>query len=177
MVTKATPVTEAEKDEPNVQGVLINVPGVDGPIRGYVRVEQVDDLTGKPTEGIETVRLMVPLKVEKRAESPSDKTETIEYEEFEIDLSPASFDRLTNVLEPFKAKARAVERKPVTTSSTAKRSVSKSSNPARTLWTQRARTWLEANRPKTGVKTTDRGRLKEDHQELYLAFNPDDPRP
>lgn len=189
MATKATPVTEAEKDEPNVQAHEIDIPGV-GPVMTYLRVEQVDDLTGKAEEGIETIQLTVPVRVkveviDRDAEGDPIKNgdgtdkittdEVTQYDDLEIDLSSASLAKLMKALEPFRVKAREV---PKTYSAPAPtRSVSKSSNPERTEWTRRARVWLERNRKELGVTTNDRGRLGRDHQNVYVTNNPNDPKP
>lgn len=189
MATRATPVTEAEKDEPNVQGQVIHVDGV-GAVTAYLRIEQVDDMTDAPAEEIETVQLRVPVKaemetVETDAEGDPIKNkdgtdkikveEVLRYEDLEIDLSPASFTKLSEALEPFRVKARPAERRISAPAST--RSATRGGSTALADWNRRAKIWLGKNRPELEINEQTRGRLSADNIALYVRMNPGDPRP
>ncbi|MDQ0907778.1 hypothetical protein QFZ22_003763 [Streptomyces canus] len=179
MATKATPVTEAQKDEAGVQAIETQIPGV-GPVTTYFKIEKVDDVTGKPEAGIETVRLLIPVEdeevvdvigedgePEKNADG-SAKTETekfIRYETRELDLGPASLTKLVKALKPFADASREAKAPVSTGGSTAAKS--SGPNPELSAWNREAKKWLEENRPGYGIKHNTKGRLKAEYEEEF----------
>lgn len=195
MAKTALQVTEVEykADPANVQRIEVPIPGVAQPLVSYVQVQFVDDLTGKPAEGIETVQLLVPVEAEREVteldaegdtvlnEDGSAKITTEKYTDFEareLDLSPASLKKLQTALKPFyeKSRERVVS---VPRTAVAKKTAS-GPNPELTEWNRRVRVWLNES-PNTPVKKTeevpDRGRIKSAWEEAYVAANPSDAKP
>ncbi|MFD5069176.1 histone-like nucleoid-structuring protein Lsr2 [Streptomyces sp. NPDC058369] len=120
MATNAIPVTADQKDEPGVQAVMVNVPGV-GEVETYIKVETTDDLDGKTTKDVKTYSFSMPVEgerevVELDAEGGpvfnDDGTKALKIETFweekafEVDLSPASLKKFSRALEPFIKNAR-----------------------------------------------------------------------
>ncbi|WP_019057764.1 Lsr2 family protein [Streptomyces prunicolor] len=179
-----------DKAPDGIDRVPVEVPGV-GTHVTYWRKEYVDDLTEKPAEGTVTVNLLVPVDAEReevvigedgepeKNEDGSDKLKVVgytDYEAREIDLSPASLKKLMTALKPFAAKSR--ERVvSVPASRPAAASSASSPNPKLTEWNRRVKAWLEANRPEYGVLANTRGRVKGEHETLYVQQNPTDPKP
>lgn len=122
MATTAVPVTAAEKDQEGVKEVVTQVPGV-GPMTLYVRVSVTDDVDSKTTEGVETLKLSVPVQVDEEVESigedgevekdaegnPKMVTETyFKNVYYELDMGKASREKLEKALAPFLKNAREV---------------------------------------------------------------------
>ncbi|MZE50118.1 Lsr2 family protein [Streptomyces sp. SID5770] len=120
MATKAEPVGSDQAGKPGVQEVTTHIPGV-GEVKAYFQVSTVDDVDGKTTEDVQTLRLTVPQEEEREVvetddngealknEDGSDKltTETVwAYKSLEIDLGAANREKLLKALEPFVSKAR-----------------------------------------------------------------------
>lgn len=125
MAQKPLVVTEAEweKDKENVQRIETPLPGFPDaePLVTYVKVEFVDDLTGKPADDVECIHLLVPVEEEREVVALDDEgnpkknadgsdeltTETYwDVEPREIDLSAASLKKLVTALKPFAEKSR-----------------------------------------------------------------------
>ncbi|MEU5197279.1 hypothetical protein AB0G86_25060 [Streptomyces scabiei] len=190
-----TPVVVTEEDykaDPeNVQLIETPIPGFPdaAPLVTYIKVQHIDDLTGKPADGIETVSLLVPVEAERETverdaegdpvknDDGSDKIKVEKYTDFEareLDLSPASLKKLMTALKPFYEKSR-----PRVVSVPAARPAAASSgpNPELSAWNRRVKAWLETNRPEYGVKANTKGRVKGEHETLYAQQNPTDPKP
>ncbi|MFE9497278.1 histone-like nucleoid-structuring protein Lsr2 [Streptomyces collinus] len=120
MATSALPVAADQKDEPGVQAVKVNVPGV-GEIDTYIKVVTTDDVDGKTTEGVETYSFSMPVEATEEVEvigedgepeknddgSTKLKAETFwKTVHYEVDMSPASRDKLLKALAPFVKGAR-----------------------------------------------------------------------
>lgn len=119
MATNAVPVTADRKDEEGVKEVKANVPGV-GELLTYFKVETVDDVDGKTTDDVLTLKLSVPVETEVEFtvmdngapavnEDGSVKKDTrVEWRlsHFELDMGKASREKLTKALEPFLKNAR-----------------------------------------------------------------------
>ncbi|MFG2412578.1 Lsr2 dimerization domain-containing protein [Streptomyces goshikiensis] len=196
MAVKATPVTEAQKDEKDVQAVEANVPGV-GTVLTYFKIEKVDDVSGKPEEDIYTVRLTVPVEVTEEAPEYGDDGEPVvddegkevtttetsfSYRNLEVDLGSASRAKLEKALAPFIKNAREVQAPAPGRFVNERRSISASSgpNPALTEWRRRARRWLQQEAPASvlrGETVGDKGVLKAHLEEAYVKAHPNDPRP
>lgn len=166
MAVKAVQVTEAEKDQDGVEAVPTPVPGV-GTVTTYWKKEYVDDVTGKPAENTKTYRF-AGLVEDKDEESGETFFKTVTYE---VDLSEASRAKLIKALEPFTKVGRQV------TATISRPAAAAGSNPALTEWNRRVKAWLEENRPEYGVKHNTKGRIKGEHEEVYLKANPSDPKP
>lgn len=162
MASKAIQVTEKEKDEEGVEEVEVVVPGV-GLIKSYYRVQYVDDISGKPEEGIQTLTFGVPVE-----EKEYDSEETyFRVQQYEIDLAETSRAKLAKALELFVKAGRKVEPKaPVITRNTGP-------NPERSAWLSRAKEWLN----RAGHDVSSRGRVSKDKLDLYVKNNPNDPQP
>ena len=117
MAKKPVPVTEEDykKDPENVQRIETRIPGFPDaePLVTYIRVETLDDVTGKPSDKVETVPLLVPvLKTREEVttnEDGPDEVKTVEYWDFEpreLDLSDASIKKLATALKPYSEKSR-----------------------------------------------------------------------
>jgi hypothetical protein len=167
MATKATPVTEAEKDEPNVKEVVAQVPGI-GPVKTYFRVEKVDDLDKKTADDVQSLRFAVP--VEKQDD---DENTFWAVQHRAIDLGKVSRDKLLKALKPF---IEASEEVSAPGGPGARTASAGGPNPALTEWNRRAKTWLEENRPHHGVKHNTKGRLKAEYEDEYATAN-NDPKP
>lgn len=191
-----TPVVVTEddykKDPDNVQRIETPIPGFPDaePLVSYIKVQHTCDFTGKPSDDIETVSLLVPVEVEREVvalddngspaknDDGTDKLTTVkelDYETREIDLSAASLKKLQTALKPFYEKSR--ERVVKAPARTGGVSSASSTNPALSEWTRRVKAWLEENRPEYGVKHNTKGRLKGEYEELYVKQNPTDPKP
>ncbi|WP_328691409.1 Lsr2 family protein [Streptomyces phaeochromogenes] len=122
MATNAVPVNADQKEEEGVKAVEANVPGV-GPVMTYFKVSTVDDVDGKTTEGIETLRLSVPVQVDEEVPSIGEDGEEEKDAEgnvkmvtetyfknvyYELDMGKASRDKLEKALLPFLKNAREV---------------------------------------------------------------------
>lgn len=120
MATNAVPVSADQKDEPGVQAVKVNVPGV-GEIDTFIKVEHVDDVDGKTTEGVETYSFSLPVEAEEEVEVIGEDGEPVKNEDgstklkvekffktvhYEVDMAPASRDKLIKALAPFVKNAR-----------------------------------------------------------------------
>lgn len=189
MATKAIPTTEAEKGNPGVEEVTVVVPGA-GTVTTYFKIEHVDDLTGKPEDGIETIRLSVPVEAEREtvetdAEGDplknSDGTDKIKVEKFidyemrEIDLGPASRTKLFKALASFYEASREVTKAQPSAGIRTRTAGGGSSEVSD--WNRRVKAWLEKNRPELGITSSTRGRLSKDHEKIYITNNPNDPKP
>lgn len=123
MATNAIPVTADQKDAEGVKAIPTQVPGV-GEVMVYMKVETTDDVDGKTTEGVETLKLSVPVQVDEEVESigedgevekdaegnPKMVTETyFKTVHYEVDLGKASRDKLEKALAPFLKNAREVQ--------------------------------------------------------------------
>lgn len=162
MASKAIQVTDKEKDEEGVEEVEVFVPGV-GAVLSYYRVESVDDVSGKPEEGIKTLTFGVPVE-----EKEDDSEETyFRVQQYEIDLAETSRAKLAKALELFIKAGRKVEpQAPVITRNTGP-------NQERSEWLARAKEWLR----RAGHDVKDRGRVPKDKLDLYVKNNPSDPQP
>ncbi|MFC9001113.1 histone-like nucleoid-structuring protein Lsr2 [Streptomyces rochei] len=134
MATKAEPVGSDQAGKPGVQEVITNIPGV-GEVKAYFQVSTVDDVDGKTTEDVQTLRLTVPQEDTREVVATDDEgnalknedgsdrltTETYwRYPTLEIDLGKANRDKLLKALEPFVSKAREAKTQPVATQPTTK---------------------------------------------------------
>lgn len=171
MANKTTPVTEADKDKPGVFHTTAEVPGV-GTVDLYVKVERVDDVDGTTTEDVQTLRFAVPVWVEPEEDSEEDSEGHWSLGHKEIHLGKAQRDNLAEALESFVKVSR-----DYTPTAVATQPLITASNPALSEWLRRVRKWLEENRAELGIKSSSRGRLKAEYQEIYVKDNPDDPRP
>jgi hypothetical protein len=185
MATKATPVTEKDKGKAGVQEVTAEVPGV-GPVSTYFRIEFVDDLTGKPGNNTQTVKLRFPHEADNEIVETDDQGEPLKnddgtekittekfiaYEEMVIDLSEPSFAELVKVLAPYREVARPA---PVQSAAPIRtRTASHKKDSASTEWNSRLKEWART----VGHKVNDRGRIPAEIVEAYTRANPSDPRP
>lgn len=122
MATTAVPVDASKKDEEGVKEVVTQIPGV-GPVTAFFKVSTTDDVDGKTTEDIQTLRLSVPVEESEEVESIGDDGEVEKDAEgnpkmvtetffknvyYELDMGSASRDKLTKALAPFLKNAREV---------------------------------------------------------------------
>lgn len=120
MATNAIPVTADQKDKPGVQIHKVHVPGV-GDVETYIQVVTTDDVDEKTTEGVETYVIALPVEQEEEVEVIGEDGEPERHEDgstklkvvkvwrtvhYEVDLSPASREKLTKALAPFTKNAR-----------------------------------------------------------------------
>jgi hypothetical protein len=120
VATNANPVDASRKDEEGVKEVQTHIPGV-GDVTAYFLVETVDDVDQKTKEDVQTLRLSVPVEAEEEVEvldaegdpvkngdgSIKLKTETYwKTVHYEVDLGPASREKLEKALAPFLKNAR-----------------------------------------------------------------------
>ncbi|MEU3217735.1 histone-like nucleoid-structuring protein Lsr2 [Streptomyces sp. NPDC006971] len=134
MATKAEPVGSDQAGKPGVQEVVTNIPGV-GEVKAYFLVSTIDDVDGKTTEDVQTLRLTVPQEDEREVVATDDNGEALKnddgsdklttetywrYRSLELDLGKASRDKLLKALEPFVSKAREAKTQPVASQTTAK---------------------------------------------------------
>lgn len=120
MATNAIPVGADQKDAEGVKAIPTQVPGV-GEVMVYMKVETTDDVDGKTTEGVETYSFSLPVEAEEEVEvigedgepeKNADGSTKLKVEKFfktvsyEVDLSPASRDKLIKALAPFTKNAR-----------------------------------------------------------------------
>ncbi|MFJ6010169.1 histone-like nucleoid-structuring protein Lsr2 [Streptomyces halstedii] len=120
MATNAIPVTADQKDEPGVQAIKVQVPGV-GEVEAYVQVVTTDDVDEKTTKGVETYSFSLPVEEEEETEEldaegapvfNEDGSKRIKVEKywttrhFELDMSPTSRDKMIKALAPFTKNAR-----------------------------------------------------------------------
>ncbi|WP_328937667.1 hypothetical protein OG288_15780 [Streptomyces tauricus] len=182
-------------DPEKVQRIETQIPGMPdaSPIVNFIRVDYVDDVTGKPAEGIETVQILVPVEAEREETvigedgepekngDGSNKLQAVKYMDFErreLDLSPASLKKLQTALKPFAEKSRLV-RVQARPAVAAKKTAS-GPNPELTEWRRRVRTWLMNDAPASvthGEKVPDRGVLKGAWEAAYVEKHPQDPKP
>ncbi|MET7741992.1 histone-like nucleoid-structuring protein Lsr2 [Streptomyces sp. NPDC005385] len=184
MARKPVVVTEAdwEKDKENVQRIETSIPGFPDaePLVSYVKVEYTDDVTEKPAEGVETYSFSLPVEAKEEVEvigedgepekntdgSTKLKVETyFKTVHYDVDMSPASREKLIKALAPFTKNAR-VKSTPVVTASAA--SASKSSHDLNAI-----RAWAKEN----NHEVADKGRIAGKVIEAYYAAtgktNPD----
>lgn len=197
MAKKPVTVTEDDykADPDNVQRIETPIPGFADaePLVTYVKVEYVDDISGKPAEDVETVQLLVPVEVDREAVETGDDGEPLknadgsdkltvvkewDYEPREIDLSPANLKKLVTALKPYaeKSRPRVVRAQARTSTGTA----SSAPSSARSKWLDRVRTWANEKAPAAVLKgrtVADRGRVAEDIRQAYVDANPQDPEP
>lgn len=202
MATKPVPATEAEYTkaqevgDASVQRVEVPIPGVTDPVIQFFKVEYVDDLTGKPEEGTETVQLRVPVEKEEEVTETDDDGEPLKnrdgtdkitvrkyigYENLEVDLGPASFAKLERALAPFVKAARPAAAPAGSGGGSAARKTGKGvPNPDLADWNRRVRDWLN-NSPETPVKKNEdvppKGRIKAVWEAAYVEAHPEDPKP
>lgn len=120
MATNPIPVTADQKGEPGVVETVTHVPGV-GNMTIYVKVEKVDDVDSKTTEGVETYSFSMPVEDEAEVEVLDAEGEPVKNEDgstklttekfwktvhYEVDMSPANRDKLLKALAPFQKNAR-----------------------------------------------------------------------
>lgn len=120
MATNAIPVTADQKDAEGVKAIPTQVPGV-GEVMVYMKVETTDDVDGKTTEGVETYTFSMPVEKEEEVEVLDAEGDPVKNEDgstklttekywttvsYELDLSPASRDKLLKALAPFAKNAR-----------------------------------------------------------------------
>lgn len=182
MATKAEPVGSDQAGKPGVQEVVTNIPGV-GEVKAYFLVSTIDDVDGKTTEDIQTLRLTVPQEDTRevvetddngealKSEDGSDKltTETYwRYPTLELDLGKASREKLLKALEPFVSKARESKTQPVATQTTFTASKSTSPHDLNAI-----RAWAK----NAGHEVADKGRIAAKVIEAYYTStgkpNPD----
>lgn len=195
MAKTAIQVTEDEyKANPDsVQKIEHQIPGVPTPLVTYVQVQFVDDLSGKPAEGTETVQLLVPVEAEREEVELDAEGDTvlnedgtakiimekyIDFEAREIDLSPASLKKLQTALKPFYEKSR--ERVVVARPQVAAKKTATGSNPELTEWNRRVRSWLQTEAPASvlgGEEVPAKGRIKAKWEEAYVSAHPSDQKP
>lgn len=185
MATKATPVDASEKGKPGVQEVIAQVPGV-GPITTYFRVELVDDLTGKPEDGMETITLRFPHEVEQEVEAKDDEgnpipngdgtnkivmEKFIAYETKDLELGDASRTKLFKALEPYRKNARktaAPAPAPIRS-----RTASGGASAAVQEFNRKVKEWARL----AGHEVADRGRVPAHLKEAFLRSHPDEKEP
>ncbi|MET8270170.1 histone-like nucleoid-structuring protein Lsr2 [Streptomyces sp. NPDC005096] len=182
MATKAEPVGSDQAEKPGVQEVNTNIPGV-GDVKAYFLVSTIDDVDGKTTEDIQTLRLTVPKEETREVvetdnngeavknEDGSDKLTTENvwvYPTLELDLGKASREKLFKALEPFVSKARTAKTQPVATQTTFTASPSKSAHDLNAI-----RVWAKG----AGHDVKDKGRIASSIIEAYYRTtgktNPD----
>lgn len=120
MATNAVPVTADQKDEPGVRETQAYVDGV-GNLTVYVKVSTTDDVDGKTTEDVQTLKLSVPVEAEEEVEEVDAEGDPIKNEDgsiklkvekyfktvhYELDLGQASREKLEKALAPFLKNAR-----------------------------------------------------------------------
>lgn len=177
MAVKATPVAADQAGQPGVTETKTNVPGV-GEVSVYIKVERVDDVTATVTEDVQTLRFAVPEWVEPVEANEAEGTEAEEgywkVVNREIDLGKKNRDAFLKALEKYAGASREVQA-PVAPSRPV--AAASGANPALTEWNRRVKAWLEENRPEYGVKANTKGRVKGEHEAVYLKANPSDPKP
>ncbi|TKT03431.1 Lsr2 family DNA-binding protein [Streptomyces lasalocidi] len=176
MATSALPVSADQKDEPGVQAVKVNVPGV-GEIDTYIKVVTTDDVDGKTTEGVQTYSFAMPVEATEEVEVIGDDGEPEKNEDgstklkaetfwktvhYEVDMSPASRDKLLKALAPFVKGAREKQAP----------SISRGGYKPQTLPsgvdTAAVRRWAQANDIKVdGKPINDKGRVPQTFIDLY----------
>ncbi|MET7739608.1 hypothetical protein [Streptomyces sp. NPDC005385] len=193
-----TPVVVTEDDykaDPeNVQRVETSLPGFPDlpPVVTYFKVQHLDDLTGKPAEGIETVQILVPVEKERETHELDAEGDTVlngdgsakikvekylDLERRELDLSPASLKKLQTALKPFTEKSREVV---IQVPAQVAKKTTSGPNPALAEWNKRARTWLQNGAPASvlgGEEVPPKGRIKARWEEAYMAAHPQDLKP
>ncbi|MDQ0793569.1 histone-like nucleoid-structuring protein Lsr2 [Streptomyces sp. B1I3] len=179
MATTAVPVTAAEKDQEGVKEVVTQVPGV-GPMTIYVKVSVTDDVDGKTTEDVQTLRLSLPVQAETEVEVLDAEGEPVKNEDgstklttetyfknvwYELDMGKASREKLEKALVPFMKNARETQ-SPI--GHTAAASTSKSAHDLTAI-----REWAKAN----NHEVADKGRIATKIVEAYYIAvgkpNPD----
>jgi hypothetical protein len=183
MATRAIPVTEDQKNEPGVMEAVTTVG--DLVLKSYVKVEKVDDLDAKVTEGVETVQFAIPIEETEEVEAKDNTGATIIGKDeqpvmhtvtfwatrrLEIDLGKVNRDKLATALKRFADVGREA---PVPVPTQPRLPGRSSASAARGEWLDRARTWLRS----AGHEVADRGRLSEKLKEIYAKNNPNDPEP
>ncbi|WP_280843751.1 MULTISPECIES: Lsr2 family protein [unclassified Streptomyces] len=158
MATKAEPVTSDHAGEPGVQEVITNVPGV-GDIKAYFLVTVVDDLDGKTTEDVQTLRVYYPreTKLHHRVldEAGNGTGETRletkwDYIPYEVDLGPESREKLLDAFLDFVNVGREV-------TETSRPASGQTSIPAQSTGPDPAkvRAWAQEN----GIEVNAKGRV------------------
>ncbi|MEU3599878.1 histone-like nucleoid-structuring protein Lsr2 [Streptomyces sp. NPDC006798] len=122
MATTAVPVDASKKDEEGVKEVVTNVPGV-GNMTIYVKVSMTDDVDGKTTDDVQTLKLSVPVQDEEEVEVLDAEGDPVKNEDgstklttetffktvhYELDMGATSREKLEKALAPFLKNAREV---------------------------------------------------------------------
>lgn len=162
MAVRAVQVDESEKGKPDVQEAVTKVG--DLTLTTYVRIERVDDVDGKTTQGVTEIEMLIPVEDEDAEEGDSPYI----YNRAVIDLGNVNLKKYLKAIEPFADKSRLVPAKaPMPAPSGASRSKEL------TEWGHRAKKWLR----KAGHEVKDRGRVPAHLEEIYVENNPEDPKP
>lgn len=181
MATNAIPVGADQKDAEGVRAIPTQVPGV-GEVMVYMKVETTDDVDGKTTEGVETYSFSLPVEDEEEVEVIGEDGEPEKNEDgstklraekfwktvtYELDMSPASRDKLIKALAPFTKNARE-KAAPV---------VSRGGYKAQTLPsgvdTAAVRKWAQAEDIKVdGKPINEKGRVPQSFIDLYEKAHP-----
>lgn len=164
MSTRAVPVTEAEAGQPGVEQTTAVING-GTTVNVFIRVEQIDDLDGKTTTGVQSVPFSIPV------ENKDDETGEITWttEDRVIDLGPDSRKKFDTALAKYVAASRVVELPAAQPQPRTRRSTR---SPQR-QWSARVRDWA----PTVKMDVPDRGRIADDVQAAYVVAHPEDPKP
>lgn len=172
MATRAEPVSSDQAGKPGVKEVTTNIPGV-GEVKAYFQVSTVDDVDGKTTEDVQTLRLTVPQEDEREVVETDDNGEPVKnedgsdklttekvwaYRALELDLGKANRDKLIKALEPFVSKARESKAQPVASQGSFTATPSKSAHDLNAI-----RSWAKG----AGHDVKDKGRIASSIIEAY----------
>lgn len=170
MSVRVVQVDESEKDEPGVEKAVTTIAG--RTIETYARLERVDDIDGKTTDGVVEIEMLVPVLDEDAGED-----DAYVFNRAIIDLGHASLKKYLKAIEPFADRARMpLEEAVPEVKPAARRAPSTSSaakNAQRKAWNHRAKEWFR----KTGVEFNEHGRIPAHLEAIYVENHPKDPKP
>lgn len=180
MATNAVPVDASKKDEEGVKEVTTNIPGV-GEVTAYFKVSTTDDVDGKTTEDVQTLRFSIPVEAEEEVEELDAEGDPIKNEDgstklktekffktvhYEVDMGSVSREKFIKALAPFTKNAREVTAPVSRVATTA--GTSKSAHDLNAI-----RSWAKEN----GHEVADKGRIAQKVMDAYYKAtgkpNPD----